>query len=250
MQERSITGWRGRGVGPTTSPARDGPRVGKDSRSGQCERHRSRLLLGQPSVAVAMRESSGPSLPPQHAPTFLGAQQDSLTERATMDSERLTSSKWQVELIKHGRREQAASSWDPRQTVVHRALLAGALAVFAPRPTAGSALAFQEFFLGSANAALPSRPLLRVLDPADELVAGQGRDVVPGIECRGVSEQRLVQICGQLVHHPTGHFLTGHRTTISHEEEPVSPFAAGAGPDLAQASARCLPVTRCRKNRG
>ena len=76
-----------------------------------------------------------------------------------------------------------------------RSLPAGALAVRAPRPAAGPALAFLQLLLGAADAALPGRLLLGVLDPADELVAGQRRDVPPGIECRGVGDQRLAQVC-------------------------------------------------------
>jgi hypothetical protein len=72
----------------------------------------------------------------------------------------------------------------------------GAFAVLAPRPAAGPALAILQLLLGPANAAFSGRLLLGILDPADELVARQGRDVLPGIECRCVGDQRLAQICG------------------------------------------------------
>ena len=75
-------------------------------------------------------------------------------------------------------------------------LAAGAVAVLAPRPAAGSALAFFQLFLGPANAALSGRFLLGILDPADELVARQGCDVLPSIECRRVGDQRLAQVWG------------------------------------------------------
>jgi hypothetical protein len=75
-------------------------------------------------------------------------------------------------------------------------LAAGAVAVLAPRPAAGPALAILQFLLGPANAAFSGRLLLGILDPADELVARQGRDVLPSIECRGVGDQRLAQVCG------------------------------------------------------
>ena len=68
---------------------------------------------------------------------------------------------------------------------------ASALAVLASRPAAGSALAFLELLLCPANAALPGRLLLGVLDPADEFVTGQGCDVVPCVACRSVGDQRL-----------------------------------------------------------
>jgi hypothetical protein len=49
---------------------------------------------------------------------------------------------------------------------------AGAVAVLAPRPAAGPALAFLQFLLGPPNASLTGGLLLGILDPADELVAG------------------------------------------------------------------------------
>jgi hypothetical protein len=42
----------------------------------------------------------------------------------------------------------------------------------------------------------------------------QRRDVHPGIERRGTGDQRLAQVCGQLVCHPTRHSLAAHRTTV------------------------------------
>ena len=77
----------------------------------------------------------------------------------------------------------------------------------APRPAAGPTLAFLQLLLGPPNAARPGGLLLGILDPADELVAGQWRDVIPSIECRRVGEQRLTEVRGQLMHHPTGHPL-------------------------------------------
>ena len=82
-----------------------------------------------------------------------------------------------------------------------RQLLAPALAVLAARPATGPALAFLQLFMGPADAAFSGRRLLGIVDPADELVAGQRRDVLPGSECRGVGDQRLTQVCGQLMHH-------------------------------------------------
>jgi hypothetical protein len=73
----------------------------------------------------------------------------------------------------------------------HRALSAGAFAVLAPWPAARSTLAFLQLLLGPTNAACSGRLLLGILDPADELVAGQRCDVLPGIESRGVGDQRL-----------------------------------------------------------
>jgi hypothetical protein len=73
--------------------------------------------------------------------------------------------------------------------------LTGAVAVLAPRPAAGPALAFLQLFPRSANAAFSGRLPLGILNPADELVARQGRDVLPGIERRGAGHQRLAQVC-------------------------------------------------------
>src|ERR1700736_539434 len=93
-------------------------------------------------------------------------------------------------------------------------LPAGAVAVLAPRPAAGPALAFLQLLLRSPNAALSGPVLLGILDPADELVAGQRRDVLPGTECRAVGDQRFTQVRGQLMHHPTGHSLGAHSPMV------------------------------------
>src|SRR3954454_5802573 len=90
-------------------------------------------------------------------------------------------------------------------------LPAGAVAVLAPRPATGPALAFLQLLLGPANAAFSSLLLLGILDPADELVARQGRDVLPGSECRGVGHQRPVQVCRQRMHNPARNSLAVHQ---------------------------------------
>ena len=94
-------------------------------------------------------------------------------------------------------------------------LLPAALAVLAPRPTAGPALAFLQLLLSSADAALSGRLLLGIVDPTDELVARQGRDVLPGSERRAVGDQRRAQVCRQLVHHAAGHSLAAHAARIT-----------------------------------
>src|SRR5581483_2114733 len=93
-------------------------------------------------------------------------------------------------------------------------LSAGALAVLAPWPATGPTLAFPELLLGPANAALSGHLPLGILDPADELVAGQRRDVLPGIESRGVGDQRLAQVSWKPVHHPTGYARAAHSATL------------------------------------
>ena len=77
--------------------------------------------------------------------------------------------------------------------------------MLAPRPAAGPTLALLQLLLGPPNAARPGDLLLGVLDPADELVAGQRCDVLPGMEGRGVGGQRLAEVGWKLVHHPTRH---------------------------------------------
>src|SRR5258708_1439745 len=87
--------------------------------------------------------------------------------------------------------------------------------MLAPRPTAGPALAFLQLLLSPANAALSGRLLLGIVDPTDELVARQGRDVLPGSERRAVGDQRRAQVCRQLVHHAAGHSLAAHAARIT-----------------------------------
>jgi hypothetical protein len=95
------------------------------------------------------------------------------------------------------------------------ALFAGALAMLAARPATGPALAFFQFLLGPANATLPSHFLLGILDPADELVTGQRRDVFPRSERLRVADQRVTQVCGQLVHRPARYSLAAHRARVA-----------------------------------
>ena len=84
-----------------------------------------------------------------------------------------------------------ARLWGVDGRLLRRPLGAGALAVLASRPAAGATLAFLELLLCPANAAPPGRLLLGILDPADEFVTSQGRDVLPCVECRCVGDQCL-----------------------------------------------------------
>lgn len=88
-------------------------------------------------------------------------------------------------------------------------LPAVALPVLTPGPAAGTAHTLFELLLGSPNAAFSGWRLLGILDPTDELVAGQRRDVVPGLERHSVGEQRLTQVDGQFMHNATGNCLAG-----------------------------------------
>ena len=80
----------------------------------------------------------------------------------------------------------------------------GPLAVRAPRPAARSPLPFLELLLGAADASLSGRLPLGILDPADELVAGERRDVLPCVEGGGIGDQRHAQVAREVVNHPTG----------------------------------------------
>src|SRR3982074_514963 len=103
-------------------------------------------------------------------------------------------------------------------------LPAGAVAVLTPRPAARPALALLQLLLGPPNAALSGGLLLGILDPADELVAGQRRHVLPGIERHGVGHQRRTQVRRQFMPHPTGHSLAAHRPIVG----------AGASPSIGR----------------
>ena len=93
-------------------------------------------------------------------------------------------------------------------------LFAGALAVRAARPAAGPTHAFLQFLLSPADTAFSGRLLLGIFNPADEFVAGQRRDVLPGIESQGVGDERKTQIAWKLVHHTSGQSRGAHTTTV------------------------------------
>ena len=124
--------------------------------------------------------------------------------------------------------------------IVHSACPAVADAVLAPRPAAGPALAFLQLFLGPPNAALSGHLLLGVLDPADELVASKGGDVLPGIERRGVRDQRATKVHGQFMHHPTGHRFAGHRPIVVSRPRAIGPRRCGLTIDKVSTCARSV----------
>lgn len=92
--------------------------------------------------------------------------------------------------------------------------LAGAFAMAAAWPTTRPSHAFLQLFLGSADPALSGLLLLCILHPADELVSGERRDVVPSVERGRIGDQRLAQIVGELVHDTTGDSLAAHAITL------------------------------------
>ena len=92
-----------------------------------------------------------------------------------------------------------------------------------PWPAAGPALALFEFFAGAAHPAFSRLLLLGVLHPADELVARQGRDVLPGVERSNTGNQSMARIVGKFVRYPTGHPLASHEATVAGtRERPLS----------------------------
>ena len=72
-----------------------------------------------------------------------------------------------------------------------RQLSAGPLPVLAPWPAAGPTLTFLQLLHGPADAAFSGHGLLGIFHPADELIARQRCDVLPGVERRRVGDQRL-----------------------------------------------------------
>jgi hypothetical protein len=87
-------------------------------------------------------------------------------------------------------------------------LTAVPLAVTAPRPAAEATHAVLQLFPGPADAALAGGRPFGVLDQADELVAGQRGDVVPGGRRAGAGYQPLPQALRQLMHDAAGKVLS------------------------------------------
>ncbi len=96
-----------------------------------------------------------------------------------------------------------------------RLLSAVALAVVATWPAAGSPFAFLEFLGHPTNATFSGRDLFGVLDPADELIAGERRDVFPRVERDVVVDQRFTQVSRKLVDDSAGYSLAAHGTMVS-----------------------------------
>src|SRR5215471_4152262 len=93
-------------------------------------------------------------------------------------------------------------------------LFAVSLAVLASRPAARPALTFFQLLLGPADAPCSGRLLLGVLDPADELVSRQRRDVLPRIERGRIADECGAQVDGKLVDHASRHSRAAHSVTV------------------------------------
>jgi hypothetical protein len=102
-----------------------------------------------------------------------------------------------------------------------------ALPVLAAGPAARPPLAFFELLLRPADPAFPRHLLLGVLDPADELVASERRDVPPRVQRNPVRTQRQAEILGQRVDHPTRHVCVAHPPDGTAVLRPRSPNADG-----------------------
>src|SRR5689334_15777542 len=83
----------------------------------------------------------------------------------------------------------------------------------AARPTARPTLTFFELLLRPPDAAFSRLFLLRILDPADELVAGERCDVEPSLERGRVREKRGAQILRKLVDDSARDASLGHART-------------------------------------
>jgi hypothetical protein len=71
-------------------------------------------------------------------------------------------------------------------------------------PATRSAFSFVQFLNGAANPSVASGLLLRVVDPADELVSCQHRDAEPG--CLGclIRDEGIGKIFGQVMNLAAG----------------------------------------------
>jgi hypothetical protein len=82
-------------------------------------------------------------------------------------------------------------------------------------PTTRTALTVFELFLRAPDSSLSRDVLLRIVHPADELIAGQGRDVLPRIQCRSVDQQRTSQVGRKFVYHAAWYSLNAHGTRLT-----------------------------------
>jgi hypothetical protein len=117
-------------------------------------------------------------------------------------------------------------------------LAAGTLPMLTAGPTTGSAHAVLELFLSSADTSFSGFLLLGIIDPADELVAGQRCDVLPGVECGGIGGKRLAQVDREFVYHPTGYSGGAHRSEFTGGCGGAGYRSEALGPRSADVAAR------------
>ena len=80
-------------------------------------------------------------------------------------------------------------------------------AMFASGPATGPALAVAQAFATPEDALLPGLALLGRFDPANPFVAGQRRNVFPGLQRFRISLQRAFQILGKIMDDAAGSVL-------------------------------------------
>src|ERR1044072_6680960 len=100
-----------------------------------------------------------------------------------------------------------------------------AVAGLAPGPAARPAHAFLQLFPRTADSTFPGLLLFGVLDPADELVARQWRDVSPGVDGRGTARPRLAQGCRKPMDHTAREPFAAHTRPTGFE--PVTSCSGG-----------------------
>jgi len=84
-------------------------------------------------------------------------------------------------------------------------------AVRAARPTTGPALPVPQILATPVDALAPGLRFLGGLDPADPLVAGERRDVVPSRQRLWVSQERIPEVVRKAMDNAAGNFpLIGH----------------------------------------
>ena len=108
----------------------------------------------------------------------------------------------------------AAAAGQPLSSFYRADLPASALPMCAAGPAARTSLTFLQLLRSPADATFAGRLLLGVLDPADEFVARQRRDVLPSNKRSRVADQRVAQVSWKFVHHPTGQSGAAHNGSV------------------------------------
>ena len=80
--------------------------------------------------------------------------------------------------------------------------------------------------LRPSDSTCPGRGLLGVLDPADELIARNGRDVRPCLKCDRVRDERGPQVPWQPMHDATRHSFPAHAPRVARRRSPRVPRRA------------------------
>lgn len=81
-------------------------------------------------------------------------------------------------------------------------------------PAAGTSDSFGQFRTSSLDATFSSLDKFGAFNPADPLVARERRDVVPGVESRRISRERLAQIGWQGVNRAARYVRVVHSVIV------------------------------------